>query len=188
MTLSSQLYCNNCGAANQDKAEHCFVCEASLHTPSKELLLKERYRILVPVGQGGFGAVYKVEDTYDANRLLALKEINLSALTAQEVIEATAAFNREVRLLSDLTFPNLPRIYDHFTDREHWYLVTDFIEGETLERYLEAAGTRQKKYLFGLLPARKSLPVPATQGTQQASRLQMREVLDIGIQLCTVLN
>ncbi len=161
MALSSQLYCNNCGAANQEQAGLCFVCEASLHTPSQELLLKERYRILVPVGQGGFGAVYKVEDTYDANRLLALKEINLSALTAQEVIEATAAFNREVRLLSDLTFPNLPRIYDHFTDREHWYLGTDFIEGETLERYLDRT---------------------------RSGRLPPKEVLTVGIQLCRVLD
>src|SRR5947209_6142256 len=112
MTLSSQLYCNNCGAANQDKAERCFVCEAPLHAPAKELLLKERYRILVPVGQGGFGAVYKVEDSQSGNRLLAMKEINLSALTAQEAIEAIDVFNREVHLLSDLRHPNLPRIYD----------------------------------------------------------------------------
>ncbi len=161
MTLSSQLYCNNCGAANQDQAEHCFVCEAPLHTLSKEPLLKERYRILVPVGQGGFGAVYKVEDTRDGNRLLAIKEINLSALTAQEAIEATDAFNREVGLLSGLIYPNLPRIYDHFTDREHWYLVTDFIEGETLEQYLYRT---------------------------RSGRLPLKEVLDIGIQLCTVLD
>lgn len=161
MTLSSQLFCNNCGAANQDQAEYCFLCEVPLHTLSKELLLKERYRILVLVGQGGFGAVYKVEDTQNGNRLLAIKEINLSALTAQEAIEATAAFNREVHLLSDLTFTNLPCIYDHFTDRDHWYLVTDFIEGETLEQYLERT---------------------------RSGRLPLKEVLDIGIQLCRVLD
>src|SRR6266700_3606769 len=147
MALSSQLYCNS--------------CEAAVHAFSGELLLKERYRILVPVGQGGFGNVYKVEDTQRGNRLLAIKEINLSTLTAQEAIEATAAFNREVRLLSDLTFPNLPRIYDHFTDREHWYLVTDFIEGETLEQYLNR---------------------------KRSGRLPLKEVLDIGIQLCRVLD
>src|SRR2546428_2573456 len=161
MTLSSQLYCNTCGAANQDQAERCFVCEAPLHAPSREPLLKERYRILVPVGQGGFGAVYKVEDIQGGNRVLAIKEINVSALTAQEAIEATDAFNREVVLLSGLTYPNLPRIYDHFTDREHWYLVTDFIEGETLEQYLHRTWS---------------------------GRLPLKEVLDIGIQLCTVLD
>src|SRR6266516_3084228 len=160
MALSSQLYCNSCGAANQDQAERCFICKAPVHALSGEQLLKERYRILVPVGQGGFGNVYKVEDTQRGNRLLAIKEINLSTLTAQEAIEATA-FNREVALLSDLTFPDLPRIYDHFTDREHWYLVTDFIEGETLEQYLNR---------------------------KRSGRLPLEEVLDIGIQLCTVLG
>src|SRR6266704_1919500 len=161
MTLSSPLYCNHCGAANQDQEERCFVCEGPLHAPSREPLLKERYRILVAVGQGGFGAVYKVEDTQGGNRLLAMKEINLSALAAQEAIEATDAFNREVYLLSDLTHPNLPCIYDHFTDREHWYLVMDYIEGETLEQYLD-------RIVSGRLP--------------------LEEVLDIGIQLCTVLD
>src|SRR5215469_7821190 len=107
MTRSTQLYCNNCGAANQDQAELCFVCEFPLHISTKEQLLKERYRILAPVGQGGFGAVYKVEDTHDGNRLLAMKEFNLSAITAQEIIEATSAFNREVAMLSVLTNPNL---------------------------------------------------------------------------------
>src|SRR2546426_8148729 len=161
MRLSSQLYCNNCGAANQHQAECCCVCEAPLHVPTREPLLKERYRVLAPVGQGGFGAVYKVEDTQNGDRLLAMKQINLSALTSQEATEATDAFNREVHLLSDLTHPNLPRIYDYFTDREHWYLVMDFIEGETLEQYLNRTGS---------------------------GRLPLEEVLAIGIRLCTVLD
>src|SRR6266516_1761845 len=161
MTSSSLLYCNNCGAANQKQATHCFACEESLHTTSKETLLKQRYRIIGLVGQGGFGAVYKAVDTQSGNRLVAIKAINLSILTAQEVIEATGAFNREVLVLSGLTHPNLPRLNDHFTDTEHWYHVTDFIEGETLERYLD-------KTRHGRLPT--------------------EEVIDIGIQLCTVLD
>ena len=161
MTFSSLLYCNNCGAANQEQATYCFSCEQPLHVPVKETLLKQRYRIIGLAGQGGFGAVYKAVDTHCANRLVAIKEINLSSLSAQEVIEATGAFHREVLVLSGLAHPNLPRLYDHFTDTEHWYLVTDFIEGETLERYLD-------KTMNGRLPR--------------------EEVIDIGIQLCTVLD
>src|SRR5260370_28644391 len=56
------------------------------------------------------------------------------------MIEATDSYNREVTLLSRLTHTNLPHIYDHFTDPEHWYLVMDFIEGETLEAHLTQVG------------------------------------------------
>src|SRR5436309_12352209 len=161
MTTPPLLYCNNCGAANQKQATHCFACEKPLHTPTKETLLKQRYRIIGLVGQGGFGAVYKAADTQSGNRLVAIKAINLSILTAQEVIEATASCNREVLVLSGLAHPNLRRLYDHFADTEHWYLVTDFIDGETLERYLD-------KTMNGRLPR--------------------EEVIDIGIQLCTVLD
>src|SRR5216683_293034 len=64
-------------------------------------------------------------------------------------------------ILSDLKHPNIPRIYAHFTDPEHWYLVIDFIEGETLEEYrVKAPG----------------------------ACLPLERVLDIGIQLCIVLD
>jgi len=161
MSFSSPFYCNNCGAANQKQANYCFYCEEPLFAPAKETLIKQRYRLLGSVGQGGFGAVYRAEDTLCGNRLVALKQINFSLLTAEEAIEAADAFNREVLLLSGLEHPNLPCIHDNFTDAGHWYLVLDFIEGETLERYLARM----------------------TDG-----RLPREEVLDIGMQLCTVLD
>src|SRR6266699_7147545 len=68
--------------------------------------------------------------------IIAIKQVNLRGLTPQEIIEATDGFHREVLLLSNLEHVNLPQIYDSFTDSEHWYLVMDFIEGETLEQYL----------------------------------------------------
>ena len=164
MTFSSLLYCDSCGAAQQEQTIYCFACGQPLDTP--EQLLRDRYRIIGPVGQGGFGAVYKAQDTQCDDRLVAIKEINLSNLKPQEIIDATDAFNREVRLLSDLTHPNLPRMYDHFTGSQHWYLIIDFIEGETLEQYLDIVRSRSGK----------------SQG------LPLHEVLDIGIQLCTVLD
>src|SRR5437763_3294127 len=116
MAFSSLPYCNTCGAANQEQAVQCFVCGVSLLASVQEMLLKQRYRVLGLVGQGGFGVVYKAEDIQFGNRLVAVKAINLSVLTAQQAIEATDAFNREVLLLSGLTHPHLPRIHDHFTD------------------------------------------------------------------------
>jgi serine/threonine protein kinase len=128
-------------------------------------MLKGRYRIIGRVGQGGFGSVYKAADTQQG-RYVAVKEINMGRLKPQEIIEATDAFNREVSALSQLQHPNLPTMYEHFTDPDHWYLIMDFIAGDTLERYLEQAA----------------------HGSASPRGIQMHDVLSIGIQLCTVLD
>ncbi len=174
---ASQRYCSRCGAANPLSAVACSSCGWSLkitvplasepadRSPTGHLLpnqlLEERFRILSQVGTGGFGAVYKAEDIQFGDRLVAIKEIGLGGLRPQQVIEATDAFNQEVLLLSDLKHPSIPHIYGHFTDSEHWYLVMDFIEGETLEEH-------RMKFRGGKLP--------------------IEQVLVIGIQLCTVLD
>ena len=165
MAITS-LYCPSCGAHNALDADTCFACQHPLHEPVREPLLHNRYRLLDQLGSGGFGAVHRAEDTQENNRVVAIKQINLAGLTPQQVIEATDGFNREVSLLSTLSHSHLPHIYEHFTDPDHWYLVMDFLEGETLETYLDKNYMRR-----GMLS-----PLPLT------------EILDIGLQLCNVLD
>mgnify|MGYP001205415129 CR=1 FL=1 len=166
------LYCRNCGAANPAGSSVCFACQRVLdaleeneNAQPQDVLLLQRYRILAQLGTGGFGAVYKVMDISQADAIVAIKQINLQGLKPQEIIEATDAFHREVRLLSGLKHPNLPTIHDSFTDPDHWYIVMDFIEGETLEDYL--------KQRFSV---------------SQQPGLPLIEVLALGLQLCTVLD
>ncbi|MGH2507683.1 MAG: protein kinase domain-containing protein, partial [Ktedonobacteraceae bacterium] len=124
-------------------------------------LLKQRYRIISQLGKGGFGAVYKALDMQFAKRIVAIKEMSQQNLGPQELVDATNSFRHEALLLSSLIHPNLPRIYEQFTDGGRWYLVMDFIEGETLEEYMfKVAG----------------------------GKLSVDKVLSIGIQLCTVLE
>lgn len=47
---------------------------------SDHALLKQRYHILGKVGEGGFGAIYKAEDTEFDNRLVAVKEMSEDGL------------------------------------------------------------------------------------------------------------
>ncbi len=174
--ISSDHYCYSCGAANTVEAEVCFACGLSMkitgplvgsvHQTSRPLL-KQRYRILEQVGNGGFSVVYKAEDTQDKDRKVAIKAIALHGLNSQEIIEATEAFNREMLLLSELKHRNLPCIRHHFSDTNCWYLVMDFIEGTTLEKHLEQ------------IDRMKQMP---------GGRLPLEEVLDIGILLCDVLT
>src|SRR5436305_14923104 len=133
-----------------------FQIELPLHT-----LFRNRYFIMSKVGTGGFGSVYKATDRQSGDRLVAIKEVNLLGLPHQAMIEATTAFQREVSLLSQLDHPNLPRLYEHLQRPGYWYLVMDFIAGDTLEEYQNKAPNR---------------------------RLLLSDVLTIGIQLCTVLE
>ena len=167
---SANRYCSSCGAAHPPEAVKCFVCGLSLKVtvplvPTAPLatprLLQQRYRILVQVGTGGYSAVYKAVDTQSNDRLVAIKAVSLHGLKPHESIEATETFNRELLLLSDLSHPNLPHIYENFSDNESWYMVMDFIEGSTLEKHLE---------------------------DMQTGQLPLGEVLEISLLLCTVLE
>ena len=185
---TSQLYCPACNTANPTQATFCFACAQPLRSSVAgamsgtltgllvyDHLLKQRYRILGQIGKGGFGAVYKAADIQFRDRLVAIKEMSQSGLNPQEVAEATEAFKRESLILAGLNHPNLPRIYDHFSDGGRWYLVMDFIEGETLEQYLHNSATR--RHPQGMLPQ-----------SGNSENLPVEEVLAIGIQLCGVLD
>lgn len=134
----------------------------------------QRYRLISVLGEGGFGKVYQAEDTFAGNALVAIKSINLSGLSATQMIEATDGFNREVQLLSNLSHPHLPRIHDHFTDPEHWYLVLDFIPGESLERFMQVHQNYQH--------------LPDGTGFTPGGPLTLAEIFDLALQLCDVLG
>src|SRR5713101_1705781 len=171
--IPTHLFCDSCGAANKPQASFCRTCGHPLQSagaPSRNTatgwllpnyLLNKRYRILDSIGKGGMGAVYRAEDTQLGNRKVAIKEMSQSGLSPQEVIEAADAFKQEAHILAGLQHPNLPSIHDHFSEAGRWYLVMSFIQGETLEEYLNKA---------------------------KGGKLPVEEVLQIGIQLCKVLG
>ncbi|MBN2550883.1 MAG: serine/threonine protein kinase, partial [Anaerolineales bacterium] len=106
--------------------------------------LHNRYRIVKLLSVGGFGAVYRAWDT-TLQGPVALKE-------SKEITpEAETQFLREARLLFKLKHPNLPRVFDAFSEPgQGMYLVMDFIEGQDLQELLLQSG--------GPLPEAQALP------------------------------
>jgi serine/threonine protein kinase len=161
----SANFCDHCGAAISDQTITCPACgeiQASVHAlpaltpkrndrPAPSPLLTERYRILAQIGQGGFGVVYKAHDR-KLGRIVAIKQITLAALNTRQIIDATDSYNRETTILPRLEHKRLPHVYDHFTDPEHWYIVMDYIEGQTLEEMLAKAKD-------GRLPVEQALKI-----------------------------
>jgi serine/threonine protein kinase len=169
--MPASSYCARCGALNPSDAVTCFACGQPLDAPAPDQpdarrLIRSRYRLTRQLGVGGFGAVYQAEDTTLGNRLVALKEMSPRGLSPDEAKEATQAFEREALLLASLSHPSLPRIYERFEEAGRWYLVMDFIEGETLEASLEKRG--------GPLPVKEALGI-AIQLTEVLGYLHSRQ-------------
>lgn len=99
-------------------------------------LLKKRYEILEILGTGGMGSVYKVADRSRRGKTLAIKELRLGKLPAEKAREALTQFQTEARILTRLTHPNLPKVYDYFSLRGAHYIVMEYIRGKTLEQML----------------------------------------------------
>jgi len=97
-------------------------------------VLNNRYQIHAVLGEGGFGAVYKVWDD-TLQRPCAIKE-NL-----QVTPESQKQFKREAIMLANLNHPHLVRVTDYFSiSNQGQYLVMDFVEGDDLQTILTNNG------------------------------------------------
>src|SRR5260221_12823504 len=100
-------------------------------------MLQQRSLFVGRAGRGGMSAVYQAVDTQYGNRRVALKEMSQGQLNANELAEATARFRQEARLLGSLHHPNLPRIYDAFSENGRSYLRNDYLDWRTLLQLLK---------------------------------------------------
>ena len=102
-------------------------------TLARNTLLKNRYRMLEILGEGGMGAVYKARDE-NLGVTVAVKE---NLYTSEEYVRQ---FRVEATILASLRHPNLTRVTDHFEEGEGQYLVMDYIEGEDLRERMDRLG------------------------------------------------
>jgi serine/threonine-protein kinase len=110
-------------------------------------VLRDRYKIIDLVGQGGAGAVYQAEDLRLEGRMCAIKEVRPQPGASPEaIVQAQAQFRREASILARLDHPNLPKVSDYFSRDGLDYLVMDFVAGRTLKEVLDET-RRQKQFL-----------------------------------------
>jgi eukaryotic-like serine/threonine-protein kinase len=93
-----------------------------------------RYELIVLIGSGGMGEVYRARDTR-LNRDVAVKV--LQAGVADDLTRR-ARFLREAELISRLNHPNICAIFDAGEHNGLTYLVMEYVVGESLEQRLVA--------------------------------------------------
>src|SRR5258707_10934659 len=108
-------------------------------------ILRERYRIVDIIGQGGMGSIYQAEDARLEGRVTAIKQIGTDPNDSPADIPQTRLqFQREASTLARLDHPNLPKVSDYFTENGRDFLVMDFVPGYDLRQVIERALRRDE--------------------------------------------
>jgi eukaryotic-like serine/threonine-protein kinase len=91
-----------------------------------------KYKILQTLGSGGFGTVYLAEDTW-IDKKVALKVPHKQGVDFGELL-------REPRLLASLNHPNIVTIMTAEKQENVFFIVMEFVPGETLEHIIAREG------------------------------------------------
>jgi len=91
------------------------------------------YEIRSLLGAGGMGEVYLAADLI-LHRRVAIKLLHSDLITNEDRLQR---FEREAYAASSLNHPNILTIYQIGSENEYHFMVTEFIEGESLGQRLE---------------------------------------------------
>ena len=91
-----------------------------------------RYQIQDLIGQGGMSSVYKALDP-NLQRVVAIKMIHPHMSGDPKF---TARFEDEARAVARRGYPNIVQVYDFNHDGDIFYMVQEFVPGETVQDLL----------------------------------------------------
>lgn len=104
--------------------------------------LAGRYRVIRPLGEGGMGGVYLVEDLRDGGRWALKDVLDDASLSDGEREWARAHFDSEIDLMRALSNESaaarIAAWHDDFTIGPNRYLVMEYIPGDTLEKRIDS--------------------------------------------------
>lgn len=92
-----------------------------------------RYKILEAIGGGGMANVYLAHDMI-LDRDVALKMLRLDFANDEEFIRR---FHREAQSATSLAHPNIVNIYDVGEEDSIYYIVMEYVDGQTLKQYIQ---------------------------------------------------
>ncbi|BAS57655.1 serine/threonine protein kinase with WD-40 repeats [Leptolyngbya boryana NIES-2135] len=140
---------------NPDGLDSCQTCGTTLIDR-----LRGRYRILEPLGQGGFGKTFLAADDDRLGTRCVIKQFSPQLKGTKGLEKAIQLFEQEAVRLHELgEHPHIPTLLAYFEQDQRLYLVQQFIEGSTLSQELNKNGpfSEQKirEVLVRLLPLLK---------------------------------
>ncbi|MEM1394699.1 MAG: serine/threonine-protein kinase [Cyanobacteria bacterium P01_H01_bin.150] len=131
-------YCLNPGCPNPQNTnseKFCLSC-------GSKLLLKERYRAMKPIGQGGFSRTFLARDEDKPSLpFCVIKQFYPQAQGTSTLAKAIELFNHEAMRLEELgKHRQIPELLAYFTQDDRQYLLQEFIDGLNLGQELQQNG------------------------------------------------
>lgn len=99
-------------------------------------ILGNRYEIIEKIGGGGMSNVYKARCNV-LNRFVAIKILRDELISDPDFV---AKFKQESLSAASLAHPNIVNIYDTGIEGDIYYIVMEYVKGETLKKYINKKG------------------------------------------------
>lgn len=118
------------------------------------VVLNNRYRVIRELGQGGFGKTFLAVDTHlPSERPCVIKQLYPIVSKPKQYQWVRERFQREAAILEELSRGNsqIPQLYAYFAEAETFYLVQEYIEGETLTEKVEQNGVLSEQEVTQIL-------------------------------------
>jgi serine/threonine protein kinase len=101
--------------------------------------LSGRYKFVKPLGQGGFGCTYLVKYLgLPSQPLRVVKQFQPKFSDPTALTTAKYLFDQEAKVLEQLgrTHDQIPELFEHLEDEQEFYLIQEYVAGESLEQIL----------------------------------------------------
>ena len=99
------------------------------------------YQVIKEIGHGGIGVVYLGYHLH-LKKYIVLKRIVAGSWDME-------ALRREADIMKNLRHTNIPQIYDFVIENNEVYTVMEYIEGQSLDKYVRGANSISEDQLVG---------------------------------------
>lgn len=96
-----------------------------------------KYRLIEQLGRGGFASVYKAYQPR-LDRYIAIKVLHPHLVEGEDFL---ARFEREAKAVAGLRHPNIVIVHDFEVQENTYYMVMEYIDGQSLKQRLEDLNT-----------------------------------------------